>query len=67
MRDANGQNRTFNRDEIESMVDSPVSFMPDGLAHQLTDRELRDLLAFLEETTHPSRQTVGQTGSAAQD
>jgi hypothetical protein len=30
------------------MIESPVSFMPVGLANQLTLRELRDLLAFLE-------------------
>jgi putative membrane-bound dehydrogenase-like protein len=58
MRDANGQNRTFNRDEIDSWVESPVSFMPAGLVHQLTDRELRDLLAFLEQAdTSPRRQS----------
>ena len=48
MRDADGQNLSFNRDDIESMIESPVSFMPVGLANQLTLRELRDLLAFLE-------------------
>ena len=48
MRDANGQNQTFNRDDIESMMESSISFMPSGLVNSLTDRELRDLLAFLE-------------------
>ncbi len=48
MRDANGQNRTFDRNDIESMVESQVSFMPSGLIDSLTDRELRDLIAFLE-------------------
>lgn len=48
MRDANGQNRTFNRDDIESMIESPVSFMPKGVVNSLTIRELRDLIAFLE-------------------
>ncbi|MCA9136594.1 MAG: hypothetical protein KDB00_07540 [Planctomycetales bacterium] len=48
MRDSKGQNRTFDRDEIESMVDSDVSFMPTGLVDSLTIREVRDLLAFLE-------------------
>lgn len=50
MRDANGQNRTFHRDQIESMVESQVSFMPTGLVNSLTDRELRDLIAFLEDS-----------------
>lgn len=48
MRDANGQNRTFDRDNIESIVESRVSFMPSGLVHWLTDREIRDLIVFLE-------------------
>ena len=47
IRDANGQTRTFARDDVESMVESKVSFMPNGLADTLTVRELRDLLAFL--------------------
>lgn len=48
IRDAHGQNKTFDRDDVEAIVESPVSFMPQGLVHALTDRELRDLLAFLE-------------------
>ena len=48
MRDANGQNRTFDRNDIESMLESQVSFMPSGLVNSLTDRELRDLITFLE-------------------
>lgn len=52
IRDANGQNRTFDRSDVEAMVESPVSFMPSGLVHSLTDRELKDLLAFLESSTH---------------
>ncbi len=48
IRDSNGQNRVFDRDEVEAMVDSDVSFMPSGIANTLTIRELRDLIAFLE-------------------
>lgn len=49
LRDTSGQNRSFNRDDIESMVESTTSFMPGGLANLLTVRELRDLLAFLQD------------------
>ncbi|MCP4857315.1 MAG: c-type cytochrome [Fuerstiella sp.] len=49
MRDTNGQNRTFDRNDIESMVESTVSFMPTGVVNSLTDRELRDLIVFLEQ------------------
>lgn len=48
LRDAHGQNQVFNRDAIESMVESNISFMPIGLPQSLTARELRDLIAFLE-------------------
>ena len=48
MRDTNGQNRTFDRNDIESMVESKTSFMPDGAVDALTIREFRDLIAFLE-------------------
>ncbi len=48
MRDTNGQNRMFDRNDIESMVELQVSFMPDKLVDSLTDRELRDLVEFLE-------------------
>lgn len=47
VRDRNGQNQSFPRDDIESMHELNTSFMPDGLPDLLTDRELRDLLAFL--------------------
>ena len=48
IRDAHGQNRTFKRDDIESIQESNISFMPTGLMHALTDRELRDLISFVE-------------------
>ena len=48
MRDTHGRNQTFDRNDIESMVDSPTSFMPTGVVNSLTDRELRDLIVFLE-------------------
>lgn len=48
IRDALGRNHTFKRDDVKSIEDLPVSFMPTGLPMAMTDRELRDLLAFLE-------------------
>jgi putative membrane-bound dehydrogenase-like protein len=49
MRDTNGQNRVFNRDDITAMRELQISFMPAGLPFLFTDRELRDLIAFLED------------------
>ena len=48
MRDSNGQTRSFDRDQIESIIESTVSFMPKDIAKTLTLRELRDLIAFLQ-------------------
>jgi putative heme-binding domain-containing protein len=48
IRDALGRNHTFNRNDVKSIEDLSVSFMPTGLPLGMTDRELRDLLAFLE-------------------
>ncbi|GAF83132.1 unnamed protein product, partial [marine sediment metagenome] len=36
------------RDEIEEIVPSSVSVMPDGLDKQLSPQQLADLVAFLE-------------------
>lgn len=47
IRDLNGQNRTFDRDDIASMEELSLSLMPSGLPYSLTDSELRDLVAFL--------------------
>lgn len=48
LRDHRGQERQFVRDEIEMSREISTSLMPEGLANALTDRELRDLIAFLE-------------------
>lgn len=47
IRDAYGQTRTFDKGDVESIKDSDVSFMPADLVNTLTNRELRDLIAFL--------------------
>ncbi len=49
IRDALGRNHTFKRDDVESIKDLSNSFMPTGLPLTMTDRELRDLLAFLKD------------------
>ena len=63
IRDANGQTRTFDRGDVESMVDSNVSFMPSGLVDLLTIRELRDLIAFLQ--SEAGHEDNGQKQGAA--
>jgi putative membrane-bound dehydrogenase-like protein len=47
IRDNQGQKRVFDRSEIEMIKDLDQSFMPNGLVHLMTDRELRDLVGFL--------------------
>ena len=46
-RDATGKERTFQKADIVQRKELKTSLMPAGLAEQLTDGEIRDLLAFL--------------------
>lgn len=66
IRDAHGQTRTFARGDVESMVDSSVSFMPSGLVDSLTNRELRDLLAFLQSNGEDERVVNDDPGQSQQ-
>jgi len=47
VKDVNGHSLTFELEELESIAELNTSLMPAGLALSLTDRELRDLVAFL--------------------
>ena len=49
-RDSTGAERAFVKTEIVSRREVPTSMMPVGLVDRMTDRELRDLLAFLGAT-----------------
>lgn len=46
-RDATGKERTFQKSDIIQRKELKASLMPTGLAEQLTNEEMRDLLAFL--------------------
>jgi hypothetical protein len=48
IRDLNGNTVTFHKDKVAAIRDLNISLMPEGLVYTLTDREFRDLLAFLE-------------------
>ncbi len=48
IRDANGNTLTFGKDQVAAIRDLDRSLMPEGLVYSMTDRELRDLLAFLK-------------------
>jgi hypothetical protein len=47
-RDSAGKERSFLKSEIVQRKELSTSMMPDGLIDLLTDREIRDLLAFLD-------------------
>jgi len=47
VKDVNGHSLTFELEELDSIAELNTSLMPAGLALSLTDRELRDLVAFL--------------------
>lgn len=63
IRDANGRPQTFDKGDVEAIVDSHVSFMPNGLADTLTNRELRDLIAFLQ--NRPDDRVAGHEPSSS--
>jgi putative heme-binding domain-containing protein len=47
LRGADNQKTLVNRAEIEEIKALPISLMPDGLMAKLSDREVRDLFAYL--------------------
>jgi putative heme-binding domain-containing protein len=51
--DSNGKETTLRKSNVEALVPSPVSTMPEGLDRTLGPEKLRDLLAFL--LTEPLR------------
>ena len=53
LKTAEGQRITVDPAEIEQKRSSDVSLMPEGLAQQLTDDQIVDLLAFLETLRRP--------------
>ncbi|MBX6316405.1 MAG: c-type cytochrome, partial [Isosphaeraceae bacterium] len=53
LRSVDNQKTLVNRDQIETLQAQPVSLMPDGLMNKLTDREIRDLFAYLTSRTPP--------------
>ena len=50
-RDSTGQERSFKTAEISDRKELRISMMPSGLVDSMTDREIRDLLAFLDQST----------------
>ena len=47
-RDSSGKEKSFLKSEIVQRKELSTSMMPDGLIDLMTDREIRDLLAFLD-------------------
>ncbi len=52
-RDNQGREQEFLTTEIVARKPLTTSMMPDGLIELMTDREIRDLLAFLDRRQHP--------------
>jgi putative heme-binding domain-containing protein len=53
LRDPQGRDTSIRRDEIEEMVASKTSIMPEGLLKEMNDREVRDLFAYLRGNQPP--------------
>jgi len=47
LRGVDGQNVVIRHDEIDEMLTSKISIMPDGTLKTLTDQQIRDLFAYL--------------------
>ena len=63
LKTANGKRATIKPSEIETRKISEVSLMPDGLAQQMREQQLVDLLAYLATLRQPVS-IVGQFGVA---
>jgi len=50
---AKNERATIPTTEIESLTESPVSLMPEGLLKELTPSQLRDLFAYLQDKHEP--------------
>jgi putative heme-binding domain-containing protein len=46
--DAKNQRTVLKRSDLEELQESPVSLMPENLLDQLTDQQIRDLIAYLQ-------------------
>ena len=53
LRDAPGQLTTLAEKDVVSRKALPMSFMPEGLLDDLTEKQLRDLFAYLESQERP--------------
>ncbi len=53
LRGSEGRDVTIRRDEVEEMAATPSSLMPEGLLTGMTDREVRDLFAYLRANQPP--------------
>ncbi|HEY1066588.1 MAG TPA: c-type cytochrome, partial [Pirellulales bacterium] len=51
---------TINQEDVEEIRDSPLSAMPDGLLQNLSDDQIRDLIAYL---MHPSQVPLSAKGA----
>jgi putative heme-binding domain-containing protein len=55
MQQLDGTRRELLRADIESLVGSRLSFMPEGLEAGMTPRDVADLIAFVQEATEPGQ------------
>lgn len=46
--DAKNQRTVLNRGDVESLQESPISLMPDNLLDDLTEQQIRDLIAYVQ-------------------
>lgn len=59
-RDATGKEKVFQKTDVVARKELKTSLMPTGLIDQMTDQDLRDVLAFLTAPKFSDRKTLGQ-------
>ncbi len=55
--DAKNQRTVLKRTDLEALKESPVSLMPEKLLDELTDQQIRDLVAYVQSEDNPRTRT----------
>ena len=59
--DSKNQRTVLKRSDLEALKESPVSLMPEKLLDDLTDQQIRDLVAYLQTENDASPSHADQT------
>ncbi|MEX0713633.1 MAG: HEAT repeat domain-containing protein, partial [Pirellulales bacterium] len=63
--DAKNERTVLRRDDVEELRESPLSLMPDRILDELTDQQIRDLVAYVQSQADPSPAAAAAGGAGA--